>query len=480
MRSVCVLNQKCRTAAALVLLTCLATFGFAPTALAQPSYIVEQAFDCAGDVGNIGNCTAGEISLASVTNTTFAGNPTDCSLGDPLTATNMTVEYAINTQQRYNLILWIGEQEGTDPREDMATNGGGTCAAATVPGPFDLTNTDPNNPFNSANGDQCADVENFTGNVARTFTGLNFECQDNDNNGFADIQVLITWQQNASQCTDNNFVIGAPSKCDYQVLNTTLPVVVPPELTLQKFVVNDNGGTAVDTDWTLSFAGPANGSGSEGDAAITDVSVPAGQYTLSETGPAGYTQTNLSCSGGTLNGNQLTLSNNQDVTCTFTNNDQAATLTLLKTTINDHGGTAVDTDFTLTATGPTTISGTEGQAAITNASVNAGVYTLTESGPAGYTNQGWQCTGGGSLNGNQLTLGLGASATCTVTNNDQPATLTLAKLVVNQNGGNAVDTDWTLSFAGPSNGSGIEGSPAVTNASVSAGVYTLTESSVPG
>ncbi len=53
-------------------------------------------------------------------------------------------------------------------------------------------------------------------------------------------------------------------------------------------------------------------------------------------------------------------------------------LTLLKTTVNDNGGTNVDTDFTLTATGPSTITGIEGAPAITNAIVNPGTYTLTE------------------------------------------------------------------------------------------------------
>ncbi len=41
------------------------------------------------------------------------------------------------------------------------------------------------------------------------------------------------------------------------------------------------------------------------------------------------------------------------LTCTITNNDQAAQLTLLKTVVNDNGGTAVDTDWTLSADGPT-------------------------------------------------------------------------------------------------------------------------------
>ena len=40
-------------------------------------------------------------------------------------------------------------------------------------------------------------------------------------------------------------------------------------------------------------------------------------------------------------------------TCTITNDDNAPTLTLVKVVVNDNGGTAVETDSTLTATGPT-------------------------------------------------------------------------------------------------------------------------------
>ena len=54
-----------------------------------------------------------------------------------------------------------------------------------------------------------------------------------------------------------------------------------PSLTLIKQVVNDNGGTAVPGDWTLTAAGY--------DAASPD----AGTYVLSESGPSGYTQTSL-------------------------------------------------------------------------------------------------------------------------------------------------------------------------------------------
>ena len=130
------------------------------------------------------------------------------------------------------------------------------------------------------------------------------------------------------------------------------------------------------------------------------------------------------------------------------NDDIPATLTLVKQVVNDDGGTAVATDWTLSATGPTPISGASGSAAVTAAPVDAGTYALSESGPVGYAASAWSCVGG-TQTGSSLALALGESATCTIVNDDIPATLTLVKQVVNDDGGTAVATDWTLSASGP-------------------------------
>ena len=211
-------------------------------------------------------------------------------------------------------------------------------------------------------------------------------------------------------------------------------------------------------------------SGVEGDAAITNAAVSAGVYTLSETNLPGYAAGAWSCVGGTLAGDQLTLAGGETASCEIVNDDQAATLTLAKTVTNDNGGTAVETDFTLTATGPTPVSGVEGDVAITNAVVSAGVYTLSETNLPGYAAGACSCAGG-TLAGDQLTLASGETAGCEITNDDQAATLTLAKTVTNDNGGTAVETDFTLTATGPTPVSGVEGDAAITNAAVSAGVY---------
>ena len=83
-----------------------------------------------------------------------------------------------------------------------------------------------------------------------------------------------------------------------------------------------------------------------------------------------------------------------NATCTITNDDQAAHLKLVKSVVNDNGGTAQATDFTLSAAGPTPISG----AGVAEGDVNAGSYALSETSVAGYTAGAWSCEGG-SLEG---------------------------------------------------------------------------------
>jgi uncharacterized repeat protein (TIGR01451 family) len=94
---------------------------------------------------------------------------------------------------------------------------------------------------------------------------------------------------------------------------------------------------------------------------------------------------------------------------------QPAHLTLTKTVDNTGGGTAAPTDWTLSATGPTTISGTTGSPAVTDAVVSPGTYTLAETGPSGYTPTAWSCTGG-SLTGSSLVLAANDNASCSISN----------------------------------------------------------------
>ena len=120
--------------------------------------------------------------------------------------------------------------------------------------------------------------------------------------------------------------------------------------------------------------------------------------------------------------------------------------------INDNGGTKTAADFSFTVNGgnPTPFEA-DGQNDLT---VNAGGYSVTEPAAAGYTTSYDNCS--------ELRLANGATATCTITNDDQPAKLIVKKIVINDNGGTKTAADFTLavnadsatpaSFAGSSNG----------------------------
>ena len=246
---------------------------------------------------------------------------------------------------------------------------------------------------------------------------------------------------------------------------------LPAHLKLVKVVTNDNGGTAVATDFTLSAAGPTPISGAGG----AESDVTAGTYALSETNVSGYTASSWVCVGGSQSDSSITLGGGQSATCTITNNDNAPALHLRKIVINDNGGTATVANFTLTAdgTGANDLSGTS--PVDSGAGLKADTFALSESSVSGYSASAWVCVGG-SQSGSSITLALGQSATCTITNDDQTAHLKLVKVVVNDNGGSAVATDFTLSAAGPSPISGAGG----VESDVNAGSYALSETSVSG
>lgn len=153
-----------------------------------------------------------------------------------------------------------------------------------------------------------------------------------------------------------------------------------------------------------------------------------GNQTAGEPADGGYL-----CNGSQLNNITQTDSLTADVTFSAIqsrNNPNyqcaepfvpSATLTLLKNVVNDDFGTAVDTMFTLSADGPSDISGIEGAPAITGASVIPGDYTLGESGgPVGYVASQYSCVvnGGAPVVGNNLQLANGDVAVCTITNDD--------------------------------------------------------------
>jgi len=213
----------------------------------------------------------------------------------------------------------------------------------------------------------------------------------------------------------------------------TLPPTDTSTLTLVK-VLDGDATTDVETDWTLTATGPDTITGATGDTEVTAAVVASGDYTLSESGPtSGYTASDWVCKDDadadvTVTNDEVTLVKDAEVTCTITNTfddgtvpADTSTLTLVKALAGD--ATAdVETDWTLTATGPDPISGATGDASITAAVVESGSYTLSESGPtSGYVASDWSCVDDAQATvavtgGDTVTLAKDAVVTCTITN----------------------------------------------------------------
>jgi hypothetical protein len=254
----------------------------------------------------------------------------------------------------------------------------------------------------------------------------------------------------------------------------------PAELTVTKVVINDNGGTATVGDFTLMVGATVVTSGQQ-------TQIPAGDYVVSETGgPEGYVG---SFDGDCAADGSIHMEPGQTYACTVTNNDVAPSLTLSKIVVNDNGGNASGTSWTLSAActtasacGSAVLSGPGGAAS--TSSFKAGTYSLSESGgPSGYTAGDWSCSGGVQA-GSSITLALGQSATCTITNDDEQATLIVRKLVVNDNGGTAVATDFSFKVdGGPSTAFQQDGANPLAGKNsipLAPGTYTISESPVAG
>ena len=244
---------------------------------------------------------------------------------------------------------------------------------------------------------------------------------------------------------------------------------LPPKLTVVKHVVNDSGGSASASAFQMDITGgnvsDAHFAGVEAGKTVT---LDAGSYSVDESGgPSGYTKSlSAGCAG--------TLSSGQTATCTVTNNDQPAHLTVIKHVVNDDGGSAAASAFQMDVTGGNVSDAHfAGSEAGHTVSLSAGSYSVDESGgPSGYTKSASAgCAG---------TLAPGGSATCTITNNDQPAHLTVIKHVVNDDGGSAAASAFQMDVTGTDvSDSHFAGSEAGQTVSLDAGSYSVDESGGP-
>ena len=237
-------------------------------------------------------------------------------------------------------------------------------------------------------------------------------------------------------------------------------------LTVIKNVVNDDGGSATAGNWTMNVAGPTALSFAGAGAPGTTNQVDAGSYAITESGgPAGYA---LSYSGDCDASGNVSVPAGGSRTCTLTNNDRPATLIVKKVVVNDHGGTKVASDFSFSVNGAAAVSfEADGENEL---SVDAGTYNVAEPAVTGYATSYSSCS--------NIQLSPGGTATCTITNNDQGAALIVKKVVVNDNGGTKVASDFSFQV----NGGAAQAFEAdgQNDLAVNAGTYNVVEPGVAG
>ena len=160
----------------------------------------------------------------------------------------------------------------------------------------------------------------------------------------------------------------------------------------------------------------------------------------------------------------------------YPNAPTAGTLYVIKTVVNDYGGTAIAGNFTINVTG-TNVSQSSFAGEVspgTTVTMDPGIYSVSEDPYTGYNpSYSADCAG---------TMAEGETKTCTITNNDIAPSLTVIKNVVNNFGGTLGSGDFTINVTGtevslPSFPGAISPGTTVT---MDAGSYDVTESPVTG
>ena len=360
--------------------------------------------------------------------------------------------------------LCVPNTDNGNPTFPFTYTAPGQNAAAFPNSPLaceDSENLDINS-FANANGDNYIIAE--TPATGWRLTALQCDLMDTLGN-------VIT--QNIGQ--NKNLSTGSITLSVHEgdTINCTYTNKRKPRLIVTKLVTTDDGGNAEPSQFDISVSGDSpSPSGFPGDPDGTLVILDPsgdndGDYDVNEAAFSGYVGT----FSGDCNSNGVgTVPDGGTHTCTITNDDQPATLTLVKTVENDNGGSATEDDF---------------QAYINENEVpwgaaqtlNAGSYTASEDGMTGYVASSW---GGDCEEDGTITLNAGDNKTCSITNDDIAPILHLRKIVTNDNGGEATLADFTLTANGTDSNDLSGTSPVDSGAGLKADTFELSETEVAG
>jgi hypothetical protein len=282
-----------------------------------------------------------------------------------------------------------------------------------------------------------------------------------------DANYLSTFTGDCDGSGNVTLALGESKQCT--IINNDVPQTEEPPTTgtlvVIKNVVNDNGGTQTAGQFTINVTGTNPSISSFPGSAGQVVILEPGSYSVDEADAGFYTKSlSADCSGNIEAGDSKI--------CTITNDDIAPSLTVIKQVTNDDGGTKVVADF------PLFVDQTSVTSEVKN-SFDVGSYTVSETQDAGYT-----ATFSGDCDAEGIvSLALGDDKTCTITNDDievivepTPATITVIKQVVNDNGGVKVASDFTMTVtATNASQTSFPGSSVGTTVTVDAGSYSVDE-----
>ncbi|MBK6761959.1 MAG: VWA domain-containing protein [Micrococcales bacterium] len=248
--------------------------------------------------------------------------------------------------------------------------------------------------------------------------------------------------------TDGKVKVGKSAKVTCEITNDRNTA----ELKLVKKV---SGGSATADDWTLTAkaAAPLNDKNisTPGGSGVFETVYSGTDYTLAESGPGNYTADAWLCESDqngqvgpqmVQQGDIVSLTKGEKVTCTILNTRDLAQLKLVKQV---EGKNNPD-DWTLTAKAAAPDDGldisTPGGSGQFEDVYAGSEYTLAETGPGGYTPSEWVCLPAGDVpdqvtaadlqealnNGDTITLEKGQKVTCTIINTRDLGSLKITKV----------------------------------------------------
>jgi len=432
----------------------------------------------------------------NVTKTTIGGNGTFAFSGSGFTNFNITT--VLNTGARLLNNLTAGTytvnetaQSGWDITSNNCTGVSVTAGNTTN---CTIVNTkrgsitvykDVVNPNSDAVNDahtfsinlNGANTQNVSENSSYTYTNLvpgTYTITENTDGNYD----FVSFSQDADSETNGAQIVVTPG------VNATLTITNKQKvghLTVIKHVDNSHGlGTSVASDFTMNITGtPATSfTGSESG---TTVDLNPGFYSVSESSTiSGYAMGQTTdCIG--------TLASNESKTCTITNYDLEpgkGAIVLVKSLVLNNGGTAAVGDFTLkvTPTESEPLVVTSGQVS----QLTPGSYTVSETIPTnlteGYLQTSLVCLNGETTVGSHITLEAGQVYRCTITNDDQPAHLTVVKHTTNNAYKGTLDATFNFNISSqeaPFSITTVEGT-GETSFTLNKGTYRLTEDVLAG